>query len=176
MSLRGHHDPHAGVPICDALEPDGFEGEDDADLERQEQEARARSDANMAFIAHARTALLERVKDCRALRAVCHYEHFMRAAAEGERDEMRTKLSAKQIALDEAFAVIERQRASLAEAVRALEATDENVERVMLAAATAHYGSAEHAREVLAHRSMRPVWERTIRAALSSLPPRKDTP
>ena len=74
-----------------------------------------------------------------------------------------SSLSAKQIALDEAFAVIERQRASLAEAVRALERAlaDEHDSDCGL-----HDAPAGAARRC----------DCSIRAALSSLQPRKDTP
>ena len=99
--IAGHHDPHIGIPICDALEPDCFEGEDDADLERQEQDARAQSDTNMEFIALSRTALPALAREYEIERALSLTRQKALAeaterytAAEQQRDEMAKALEA----------------------------------------------------------------------------------
>lgn len=43
-------DPHIGRAIIDAVEPDFFEGENDEDIARQEEELKAEMYANMQFI------------------------------------------------------------------------------------------------------------------------------
>lgn len=48
--ISGHHDPHVGKAIIDVVDQDEFTGEDDADLERQEQEHKAEQIINCDFI------------------------------------------------------------------------------------------------------------------------------
>jgi hypothetical protein len=53
--IAGSPDPHAAKMVCEPIMPDSFTGEDDADLEAQEAAALSQCDADMDFIAHART-------------------------------------------------------------------------------------------------------------------------
>lgn len=53
--IAGHHDPQCGIAILDSMERDGFEGEDDADIERQYQEWQHQQEVNANLVADAGT-------------------------------------------------------------------------------------------------------------------------
>jgi len=48
--IAGHHDPHVGKAIIDVIEQDAYEGVDDEDIERQQNQDEHEQETNCDFI------------------------------------------------------------------------------------------------------------------------------